>query len=318
MKSEVIVINGIESAIDDLKRIFDDGHQKGTKFEITNIDRAPGSGTSVDLIAHHQGVYQCDGDGNYIITGSTKENPGYFYMIKNSTGSKSIVGKDYYSIETVMTHPGGIQVAENILAIGNEQYSGATTRDDRSNVRFFDIGADGSIIEMNHLLIQREGKGKIASAVAFTKNGNQWVLAIRANDSIDFYTLGGDISSKESKFNYLGDLDKKSNGFKDFQAIQIFPGKDKEGNIVFYLFGMPDGSKEEDKMWIYKINFTFENNVIKKVNHVSFYTTIHFHRDGDGPRFKYGAGISYVNNKFEVTSISGHVESRKIKCNKWR
>ena len=127
-------------------------------------------------------------------------------------------------------------MAENILVVGNEQYYGATTRTDRSNVRFFDIGNEGSITELSHLLIERRGSGKIASAVALTKNGNQWILAVRAENSIDFYTLEGNILDRNSQFVSIGSLDNASNGLKGFQAIQMFPGTGSSGKSCFLPF----------------------------------------------------------------------------------
>ena len=47
--SRVVVINNIESKIDELKNNFNkgnSGYSKGTKFDMTDIDRAPGSGNT--------------------------------------------------------------------------------------------------------------------------------------------------------------------------------------------------------------------------------------------------------------------------------
>ncbi len=324
MESKVIIIKDITGAIDSLKHKYDKDsgiYTKGSKFNLTDIKRAPGSGKAADLIAHQQGVFQCDDSQNYVITGSVKNNPSYFYLIKNGKGCKCNAGKDYWPIETTMTHPGGIQVAENILAIGNEQYiyGQATTHGDRSNIRFFDIGNESSVFELDHLFIERQGDGKIASAVALTKNGEQWVLAVRAKEGLDFYCLDGGIQNEKNKFSDVGHLDKKKYGLKDFQTIQLFPAaKPGSAEPNFYLFGMPEGSSKTDKCWIYKLNFVFnKDGKITHVSNASEYTTIHFVRDGTGPRFKWGAGVRYTGDKFEVTSIAGHVVDDKIKCNRW-
>lgn len=321
MKSTIYKIKSLISTFENMK---DGKDHKGTKFSLDEIDRAPGSGIPADLIAHQQGMYRLDANNNFIVTGSAKNNPGYFYIIKNGEGYDGNDGKDYWPIDYVMTHPGGIQVAEDILVIGNEQYSGATTRSDRSNIRFYNISDPDAVVELTHLGIERRGDGKIASAVGLTKLGEQWILAVRALDTMDFYSLYGYPSDRENSFSELSSIGLDDNGMKQFQCVNLFLDAEEK----LFLFGMPDGSSTNDECWLYQLNAEKDSEGITNISSAEEMVHKHFYRDGSGPRFKWASCVCFESDddsqenqetkgKFIVYSAAGHVDNNKIACNKW-
>lgn len=311
-------------AISDLETKFNNlGDEKSenksaSKFDLSKIIRAPGSGESTDKIAHHQGAFKCDGDNNYIITGSVKGKHPYFYVIKDGKGGKCVNGNDYYLIQNLaMTHPGGIQVAENVLVVGLEQYSGSTTRSDRSSVMFFDISDESNIKEITQWNFLRNGDGKIASAVGLTKRHGQWILAVRGKKTIDFYVNDDDSQPGMyyGTFKEAGTI-KIEKEIKEFQ--QLFLYLDNQNSL--YMMGMPDGSSTTDKCWLHKLNFTNSSTGrIDKIISAEYKKTIHFFRDGEGPRFMYAACVTFYNDisQFKVYSMEAHVVNEKIKCNVW-
>lgn len=324
--TQAATVYRIRNLVDTFKAVKDgdDSSHKARKFNLTVYNRAPGSGVSADLIAHQQGMCRIDGANNFFVCGSAKGNPGYFYYILNGVGFTGNGGRDDWSIDDVMTHPGGLQAAENILATGNEQYSGASTRGDRSNIRFFEISCPTAVEELEHLKIERRGDGKIASAVALTKRGEQWILAVRGKSSIDFYAMSGDPRDRTCQFTELsgcisGDL------FKEFQNMQLYLD---EHNALF-LFGLPDKTTNEDMCRLYSIQVTCDDNdQVEKITGATEEASTHFHRNGSGPRFKWagcvafdpdttGASGDVVSGQFRVYSAAGHVVDEKIKCNEW-
>lgn len=285
------------------------------KFELKNIEPVLGAGGKLALIEHHQGACKCDGNENYIVTGSvTGENLPYFYIVKNGEGAKCVNGKDYYLIKNEkMQHPGGIQVAEKLLAVGLEQYNMATTHMDRSTIMFYDIADEHNIQPIPQWTIDRKGNNKIASAIGLTRINGQWIMAVRAKKTVDFY-VNNNIGA--GRFTEAGHVDING-GVKEYQ--QLFLYQDDLGSI--YMIGMPDGSSREDKCWLHKLPYDAEGTVITMFrNEVEHKKTIHFKRSGDGPRFMFAAGISFSDTApgFEVYSLEGHVVNHKIRCNRWK
>ena len=331
MKKTIYKIREIEACFNEIND--GQGNDKAEKFSLKNIIKAKKSGKSGNKISHHQGICKLNGIENYLITGSRKSRSGYLYFIKNGIGSKVFNGNDYWEkLHPIFTHPGGIQVAENILAIGFEQYKGFTTFQDRSFVRFYDISNIENIIELKHLEINRFTNGikKIASAIGITKLNNQWIVGVRGKKSIDFFTLEGNIMNPTNQFKSIGSLDIKTFKLEEFQSFQLFI--DEKDDI--YSIGMPKGSSTKDKCWLHKINFKIKANRIKKVKSAKLRQVKHFKRNGKGPRFCHGSSITFnavdpnlrpdeasnqpVKGYFELISISKHVDDNSIRANRWK
>jgi len=311
--------------------------KQAESHDLYKIDRAPGSGISGDSIAHQQGVCRCDGDGELIITGSiknssksSKDHP-YFYVIKNWIGSKSIgtEGLDYVTFiidssdHRRYTHPGGIQIAENVLAIGIEDYidSEVSVHTDRSVVKFYNIGNEENIFEITNWGFSRSGKNKIASAIGFTKTiYGQWILAVRGNNEIELYAFAIEAPIAEQKFKSCGTITFDSvNKLKNFQGMNLFWEKNPTTNKdKLFLIGGPDGSSTDDKLFLYEIILHYNENLVDGIDKIVFKTEVHLYSSNNHARFKYGVG-TFVNemNHFEVYSITMHVDNGKIGCNIW-
>jgi hypothetical protein len=317
----------IQNLVETFQQVGDGSGHKGVVRYIDDVERAPGSGLPVDLIAHQQGMCRLDGEGSFVVCGSAKDNPGYFYLANNWKGYYGNNGHDWWPIDDVMTHAGGLQVAGTLLVTGNEQYNGITTRGDRSNVRFYDIGDPNNVMELRHLLIERRGDGRIASACGLTIIGEQWLLAIRAKETMDFYSLIGDPWDPSKTFNMIGSLNLKTHGMKEYQNISLYIDQ----NWIAYLFGMPDGESNKDEVWLYQVDGPVSGGqipVYQEVTGVTLRDQAHFYTKTDDTHFKYAASVWFVptepgnlgdlkSGHFYVYASSMHVDDRKITLNEW-
>lgn len=302
--------------IKDIVRAFNSVKEKGKKSRLANIDRAPGSGTSLDLVHHQQGL--CRVNDYFFISGSvTGSELPYIYSI-NATGGNSTI----FINANEYRHAGGLQVAENILAVGIEEYdkTGLSVYTDRSRIYFYDL-------EENHLLpgyIQRKDLG---SAVGLIRRSEQWILAVRGKGSTEFYvsdnitqaeTVGSDGLASTCGFRKINKI-----ATRDYQSISIFLDEKNE----LYIIGMPDGSSNHDKCWMFHLPATFTtDDKVSTINAANEVAYKHFKRNGDGPRFKWAAGAYFAprsvtdniaNGDFIIYSAEAHVTNREIRCNRF-
>ena len=327
MRSTIYKIKDIVSCFNNIS----DGKspEKARKFKLEGIQKAAKSGKAASKIAHHQGIFKLDGNDNYIITGSRKSLPSYFYCIKGGQGTQAIGGKDYFETHKEFTHPGGIQVAEQILVVGHEKYNNLKlfTRKDCSRIRFYDISNPNNIKELRHLRIKdRNSHGEIASAIGLTKLNDQWIMAVRALKTIDFYILDGDINAVNNRFKAISRLDIAGFSFEEFQGLNLFVDEHDD----LFSFGMPKKSKKQDKCWMHQIQLIKSRGKIVDVRGADLIAVKHFKRNGNGPRFKYASCINFipydhtiiageaVQGYFEVISASAHVDTQCIRCNEWK
>jgi len=303
---------------------LESGKEKAAELKLTDIDRAPGSGKSIDQIAHQQGMCRCDGDGDFIVTGSVKnisktssDHP-YFYVVENWRGSKKVNGKDYYTYiidsndHTRFTHPGGIQVAENVLAIGTGDYSGVTTSGDRSHVRFYDIGNTSNITEFTGWRIYREGSKASAAAVGLIKTEfKQWVLVVCIKGQMDFYITPVDTAAGVNSFRRITTLTYG----QEFQGINLFFQSGLRNQL--YIIGTsPEGAT--DMLYLYRVDLRYDNNAIAGFGSLEQLSTVHMYSANSDARFKWAA-CTYINpeNHFEIYDATMHVDNREIRMNRW-
>ncbi|MBK5721412.1 hypothetical protein JGH11_11055 [Dysgonomonas sp. Marseille-P4677] len=309
MRSEIYKIKDIVGTFKSVK-------EKGKKFRLANIDRAPGSGLSLDLVHHQQGL--CRVNNYFFISGSvTGSELPYIYGINAAGGNFTI-----YINANEYRHAGGLQVAENILAVGIEEYdkTGLSVYTDRSRIYFYDL-------ERNHLLpgyIQRKDLG---SAVGIIRRNGQWILAVRGKGSTEFYvsddiTQTGTISS-DGLPTTCGFRKISKIATRDYQSISLFLDEKNE----LYMVGMPDGSSNHDKCWMFHLSVTLTTeDKVNTINTAQEVAYKHFKRDGDGPRFKWAAGAYFdaksindniANGDFIIYSAEAHVINREIRCNRF-
>ena len=220
------------------KRMIDGKDNRGTQELFFDLDRVK---NSKDFRAHIQGVYKLDGLEKYIVTGSTLKYPGYFYIINNRQGLRNKkTKKSYIPIETKnkeYSHPGGIQVEDDILVVGNEKmnWTKIGTQDDNSVIKFYDISQPDNITDIG-LNIYRNQKNQKASGVAIIRRRNEYIVSVRAKDYLDFYSLARDVKSSK-KYRPVNRINLRSTAKKRFnaaQSIQLF----KNEFDHLYLFAM--------------------------------------------------------------------------------
>lgn len=302
--------------IKDIVETFNAVKAKGKKMTLFDIDRASGSGTSVDLVHHQQGLYRVE--DYFFISGSvTGSELPYIYGIKASGGNFTIhINANEYR------HAGGIQIAENILAVGVEEYdkTGLSVYDDRSRIYFFDL-------EKGKLLSGYIQRKDLASAVGITRRNGQWILAVRGKKSTDFYVsdniMQGNETSSDGLHTTCGFKRISGISTRNYQSISLFLNDKSE----LYMIGMPDGSSTHDKCWMSHLSMTLTTeNQIKTINYANEVAYKHFKRDGDGPRFKYAAGVYFeeksttdgvTSGDFIVYSAEAHTINQKIRCNRF-
>lgn len=289
---------------------------KGKKFSLTNINRASGSGLSVDTVHHHQGL--CRVNNHFFISGSvTGSELPYIYKISANGGNSTIyINADEYR------HAGGLQVAENILAVGLEEYdkTGVSVYTDRSRIYFYDL-------EHNQFMPNYIQRKDLSSAVGLIRRNEQWILAVRGKGSTEFY-ISNDISqgtsiSNEGLYTTCGFRKISKIATRDYQSISLF----LDSNNELYMIGMPDGSSTHDKCWMFRLSMTLTSDgKIETINTAQEVAYKHFKRDGEGPRFKWAAGVYFdpkdiignaASGNFIVYSAEAHVINNKIRCNRF-
>lgn len=287
------------------------------RVELVNVHSAPGSAINEDLIAQHQGVFALDDDGDFIVSGSAKGNyPSYFYPIVHFHGRH--LGKfnlsDEVPVSNTYTSTGGIQAAENILVVSSEQCHGITTMTDSSLIRFFDISEPDKVEHLNHLDIVRKGEAQNAEAVGLTRIDNQWIMAIKALKSVDFFALDGDINDHGNKFESIGSIGIAENNIGEFESINLLT--DDKNNLYFVGF-CPDG--ESNSAELVKVETKLnENSKIIVVVAAETIATKDFTTIDHCVKFNHGACIRYLpKGKFQVTAVCSHVSNTKIVLNQW-
>ena len=313
MKSSVYKIKNLKQTFENI----DPTSGAAKKVEIANIHSAPGSAINEDLIAKHHGIMAMDNEGDYIISGSAKGNyPSYFYPVINNHGRH--IGKFNLSDEVPVSNSypstGGIQVAENILAISSEEFIGVNTKKDSSLVRFFDINDPDHVEHLSHLDIVRKGEAQNAAAVGLVKVDEQWILAIRANKSMDFFALNGDIMDSGLKFESIGSIGLGENNLGKYKSINLL--SDENGELHFVGF-CPDSESNSAELVKVETKRNGGNRIVVVVKADKLaekdFTTI-----DSCVKFKYGACLKYnENGKFKVTSVCSHVSNTKIILNTW-
>jgi hypothetical protein len=312
MKSSVYKIKNLKDVFDEI----DPTSGAAKQIELANIHSAPGSAINEDLIAQHQGIMAMDDEGDYIISGSAKGNyPSYFYPIIANHGRH--LGKfnlsDEVPVSNTYSSTGGIQVAENILVVSSEEFVGINTKKDSSLIRFFNISDPDNAEHLTHLDIVRKGEAQNAAAVGLVTIDDQWIMAIRANKSMDFFVLNGDIMDTKNKFESIGSIGLGENNLGRFQSINLLA--DDAGELYFIGF-CPDGESNSAELIKVETKRNGGNRIIVVVAAETLaskdFTTI-----DPCVKFKYGACAKYTDGRFEITSVCSHVNNTKIILNKW-
>ena len=222
-------------------------HKKPLFRKIEKVDQAGGTLNFLEAtpVHHHQGMYK-DGDLLYI-TGSTGWVPSYVYKIRTDEDNR------YHHFDTLRLngnmrpykHPGGLQSANGILAVGIEKYFpvlGTHTIKD-SVICFFDI--NDKYKELDNLRLQVKD---FASAVGIVYWKDRWIVASRGDgQDVSFYSF-----ENENQDTNLKSFDKAAK-VAEFQNLNLFLDENED----IYLFGMGKSKMGGvDTCRIYKVTLT--------------------------------------------------------------
>ena len=281
---------------------------------------------------HQQGIQRTTG-GDFIVSGSGSQS-GYIYFADRS--SLNII-KVLTPVVRNLNHIGGIQVADNILAAGYERLeSGATGT---SVVLFYDVRNAAAPAALDHLTIERTSAGQTAGAVGLCRDGASWLLLVGNwdSDQLDFYrSNGANLFAATTRFAPVGTWRLSTNGLGAgsidnrwgvYENINLFA--DADGSLWFvgmqttllgtnisidFLDAALDFLKAD---WADLYQLTIASNqitVTKRANK-------RFHRNGDGPRFRYGAGfrLNIATGRFEVYACEANLSNGGTvnRCNRW-
>jgi len=255
---EVDEVTGMEIFIKDhiIAAFYRVNNKNAIPFEIRNVEKQSGTGNWLampesDPIYHIQGMYK---EGNqYFFTGSTNPNtPAYVLSINECDCPGGYENYNVIQIKgekvSLYTHPGGLQSANGVLAVGLEKYNGGTTEKNTAILCFFDT------IDMKEIVNTQITLEDRASAVGIVGLKDRWIIAVRKNDSaVGFYYLkkdkdGGQVKSTIGNYKEVG----------NFQNLNLF--LNEEDNI--YMFGMDstkipvvgDGSGT-NHCWMYRLDY---------------------------------------------------------------
>jgi len=321
------------SRIHDIEGTFNalaENDKKGRVIVIENIKKAPSNFSFWKT--HVQGIHHLEEEGGYIITGSASGNPGYFYLIEKFKGIEFDGDISYVKVDENYTHPGGIQIYDGIMAVGNERFSDylfEVTDNDSSTVKFFDIGKFSDIKELDKIQINRgvydsedngwEKEGMKASGVGLVKIRYTWLLAVRGDGYVDFYTLEGNPRSNvNQEFSMIQRVFFKDKKATSSQGIQLF----SQGDGTVHMFALNSGKK--NRVSLYKFEIVLDGSRIKGLSDPFYCGSLLFSpkngslRNGGAIRFVpkyYSKDSGQYSGEFQIISTDRNVKNGKFRIN---
>jgi hypothetical protein len=309
--------------IEDIQTTFNSvTPDKASKFSISRpsgIKLPEGAGSD----NHHQQGIQKTVRGEFVVSGSA-EDTGYIYFTDSNCNISNVICPDYDNLN----HIGGIQVVNDILVAGYERFEDG--KNGKSKVLFYDIRNISWPQQMTYLTISRDTEGSTAGAVAMSRFNRGWLLLVANWDSVrlDFYYCAeSDLLNPKASFPSTpdGSWSKKVNGlgsgsidqnWEAYQNINLFMQGTLPSSSLWFI-GMHTNEDDANADWgdLYELDYQGSQSIVTKRG------KMHFIRNGEGPRFKYGSGYYYdeTAGRFEVYACEAHLSSNSTtsRCNKW-
>lgn len=305
----------IPNVLSAFKAINEDDAQRFNIARPNSIQLPPGT----RIGDYHQQSIQRVPSGGFAVSGSSASS-GYLYF----TNRSNIITKIVTPRKGSFNHLGGFQIAQGFLAVGYESYEAGEFG--TSKILFYDIADLTRPRSLPHLEIDRSSASSTAGAVAMCLDGREWLLLV-GNwncNRLDFYRSDSDnLRAATSSFKLVGQWTKARDGLAStiddynwgkYQNINLF--RQRDGKIFFIGMHSNISIGQEDWADLYRVDFG-RKVAITKVSKK------HFHRNGTGPRFRYGSG-AYWNSrkgKFEVYACEGNLSgsaSSISRCNLWQ
>jgi len=289
---------------------------QATGFTLKNRDKLsiPVDGKSY----HQQGVQRLE-DGGWVVSGSGQEE-GYLYF----SAPDGI-------IQTVLTipddlrisgspsalkynHPGGFQIAGQILAVGLENTDYRS--DSYSRVILLDVSDPKGPRHLSHLDIVRDAEPDrvmTAGDVAIAGLSDSYLLIVGnwSSRRLDFYqTSSKDLSDLNTTMSdCLGSLDFGPDG-KPYQNINVY------GNSAdnLFLIGLYSRDRREDLADLFALDVSDEKNIrVKKIAEKLFSGGV------EGPHFVHGGGtfFDFSTGRLLFFSVEAHRHEEEVFCNLW-
>lgn len=266
---------------------------------------------------HQQGIQRWG--GGWVVSGSGPDK-GYLYFASpaGNIHTKYTVPDDL-GLPTLgdtlkYNHPGGFQIANNILAIGIENTD--LRRDSYSRIVLLDVTDPRAPRHLPHLDIVRPAtpeKVMTAGATAITELEDGYLIITGNWDSrrLDFYRT----SSKElydentSVSGCLGSWEAGVEG-KSYQNINVYGN----GLDELYLIGLYSVDRSRDIADLLVIDASDWNDIkVRKIAEKEF------SGGATAPLFVHGAGSYYdpVEAQLQIYSVEAHSHSDTVWCNLW-
>ena len=295
--------------VPDVKRTFDQVREKDAgSFFLSNknlLGQMPaGYNESSGLLPHfhQQGIQRLPG-GGYVVSGSTKSSSASYFYVADVGGN--VVNVTHIE-QGRYSHAGGIQVCGNILAVGVEQPGNRTGG---SKVCFYDL-TNPNLPSRLPLTIPRDPY--TAGAVGLTRFGSNYLCVVGDYNSerLDFYQFGTDRVRREfGTAQGITVIGRRVAGgdWKAYQNLNLFVDAQQTPWIVAMHTDLVPFMKDWADLW--RVTFDgrggFQLKKEGKKHHV---------RSGDGPRFIFGSGYTYVPTlgRFQVYSIEALMSSSGI------
>ena len=250
---------------------------------------------------HLQGIQLISkGQHQYAVLSGSSSTYSYYAIAK--LGKEKKVIQIHKILDKPYKHAGGIQIYQNLMAIGVEDNDAK----DRSKVFIFQINDPELLPEAPLAIIDRKGNEKRATAgsVGLIEMNNYLLLVVGDWDSkhLDFYTAPYSTSNLQTltfKKVYTIDTEKTDRSkwidqaWLSYQNINFI--KDDQENI--YLVGMAGNIKGQDVADLFLLRIdNMQSFQLKKIASKNFGTQ-------EKTKFRWGAGITQTNDgKIRITS----------------
>ena len=261
---------------------------------------------------HQQGI-QALSSGGWAVSGSDVDT-GYLYF-SDAAGSIHTV---YRPVDDALkyNHPGGFQIADDILAIGLENAD--LRKGSYSKIVFLDVSESRSPTPLDHLEIERPqeaGKVMTAGAVGMTRMDSNYLVVVGNWDSerFDFYRSVGALDLRHPDVAISSCFGNWSAGeeSKPYQNINLYPGGKPK---TCYLIGMYSVNRKADWADLWLIDFSNPKAILgQKLLERQFTgndTESHFVQGG-------GTYFDPTSGRFSIFAVDGHLRDGHSTVVKW-
>ncbi len=209
-----------------------------------------------------------------------------------------------------LRHAGGIQLLDDILAVGLED----NWSKDRSEIQFWNTADPVNWTQLDHLTIRRRGrpKDKTAGAVGIIRHDSHVVVAVANWDSraIDFYQSSTpDLNDSHCRFDVMGRWSVNSADTSTWQPDKLFASYQAinlvgQSDGAVFLLGFHQRALGRDYVDLYSVDLSVKSTPSL---HKIFAQKIKLSNDN---HFKYGGGVSIQQNTMWFLSTERSLKNR--------